>query len=182
VRNHDSRSVRLSLALCVLALCLAVGASPAAAAQQGRTVRLQSLTAAVVGQINVVRRSHGLAPLRVSSQLAAAASQHSSEMARQGYFSHESAGGGAFWVRVRRYYPRGGFRLWSVGENLVWASPDLGAAGALRMWMASPEHRANLLSPRWREVGVSAVHASSAPGVYGGGSVTVVTADFGLRR
>jgi uncharacterized protein YkwD len=174
--------MRIPLVLVLLAATLAVAVSPAPAAPRAVTVRSQTLTAAVVGQINVVRRAHGLAALRVSSQLSAAAAQHSGEMARIGYFSHDSAGGGAFWARVKRYYPRGGHRLWSVGENLVWASPGLGAAGALQMWMASPEHRANLLSARWREVGVSAVHAGSAPGVYGGGAVTVVTADFGVRR
>ena len=174
--------MRFPLVLCLLAACVVVGVSPAGAARDGRTTQLRTLSVAVVDQINVVRRAHGLAPLRVSTRLASAAGQHSSEMTRLGYFSHDSAGGGAFWSRVKRYYPRGGFRVWSVGENLVWASPDLGAAGALRMWMGSPEHRANLLSPRWREVGVSAVHASSAPGVYGGDYVTVVTADFGVRR
>ena len=48
--------------------------------------------------------------------------------------------------------------------------------------MGSPGHRANLLSPRWREIGIAAVHAASAPGVYGGHEVTIVTADFGVRR
>ena len=49
------------------------------------------------------------------------------------------------------------------------------------MWLASPPHRANLLDPHWREVGLSAVHATSAPGVYGGEAATIVTADFGVR-
>jgi uncharacterized protein YkwD len=47
--------------------------------------------------------------------------------------------------------------------------------------MNSPPHRANLLSPRWREVGLAAVHVGRAPGVYGGREVTIVTADFGVR-
>jgi uncharacterized protein YkwD len=49
-------------------------------------------------------------------------------------------------------------------------------------WLASPHHRENLLNPKWREVGVAAVHAWSAPGVYDGREVTVLTADFGARR
>jgi uncharacterized protein YkwD len=49
------------------------------------------------------------------------------------------------------------------------------------MWMTSPEHRANLLDRNWREIGLSAVHSASAPGVYHGGAVTIVTADFGVR-
>jgi hypothetical protein len=38
-----------------------------------------------------------------------------------------------------------------------------------------------LLSPQWREVGLAALKARRAPGVYGGRSVTVVVADFGAR-
>jgi uncharacterized protein YkwD len=50
------------------------------------------------------------------------------------------------------------------------------------MWMASPEHRRNILDPTWREIGIAAVHAASAPGTYGGQPVTVITTDFGVRR
>jgi len=50
------------------------------------------------------------------------------------------------------------------------------------MWMASPEHRANLLTARWRQVGLSAVHVAAAPGTFNGLDVTIVTADFGVRH
>jgi uncharacterized protein YkwD len=73
-------------------------------------------------------------------------------------------------------------RYWSVGENLLWSSPSVDASGALSMWFNSPEHRKNMLTPRWREIGLSAVHVSAAPGTYGGREVTIVTADFGVRR
>jgi uncharacterized protein YkwD len=52
----------------------------------------------------------------------------------------------------------------------------------LAMWIASPEHLRNLLTARWREIGISAVHVSSAPGVFQGQSVTIVTTDFGVRK
>ena len=68
-----------------------------------------------------------------------------------------------------------------MGENLVWGSPDVGAARALRLWLGSPLHRANLLNPRWREVGLAAVHSTSAPGVYRNAPATIITADFGAR-
>jgi uncharacterized protein YkwD len=48
--------------------------------------------------------------------------------------------------------------------------------------MKSPEHRTNLLCSKWRDVGVSAVHSSSAPGVFGGKAITIVTVDFGVRH
>jgi hypothetical protein len=39
-----------------------------------------------------------------------------------------------------------------------------------------------MLTARWREIGVSAVHVSGAHGVYGGQDVTIVTTDFGVRH
>ena len=103
-------------------------------------------------------------------------------MVSGGFFSHESRDGTAFWKRVARFYPQGSSRYWSVGENLLWSSPDVDAAGAVRMWLNSPPHRANLLNPRWREVGLSAVHVDAGHGVFGTEPVTVLTADFGVRR
>jgi uncharacterized protein YkwD len=135
----------------------------------------------VISLINRQRSSHGLAPLRVNPQLAAAARIHSMSMARRGFFSHQSPGGAAFGRRMRTYYPALGGRSWAVGENLMWASPDISARETVTMWLKSPGHRRNLLGPRWRDVGISAVHALAAPGVYEGLDVTIVTADFGVR-
>ena len=53
---------------------------------------------------------------------------------------------------------------------------------ALQLWLDSPPHRKTLLSRQWREVGLGAVHVASAPGTFGGREVTIVTADFGVRR
>jgi uncharacterized protein YkwD len=109
----------------------------------------------VLADINALRKEHGLAPLRLSASLSAAARQHSSEMAARGYFSHDSANGSSFDKRIARYYPMGRSRYWSVGENLLWSSPDVDAGGALEMWWNSPEHRKNMLTARWREIGLS---------------------------
>jgi uncharacterized protein YkwD len=135
----------------------------------------------IVDRINVVRRSHGLRPLAVSFGLARAGNAHSVAMGRGGFFSHDSADGTPFWRRVQRYYPSAGYSTWAVGENLLWSSGDLTARRTVRMWMRSPGHRAVLLSRRWRQVGIGAVRATNAPGVYGGLDVTIVTADFGVR-
>jgi uncharacterized protein YkwD len=141
-----------------------------------------ALEEAVLGRINLVRRGRGLHPLRFSARLAAAASFHSSDMARRGYFEHDSANGTAFWRRIERFYPSRGFRSWTVGENLLWGTDTYGASFAVREWMNSPPHRANILSRDWREVGIGAVAVASAPGEYHGRAVTIVTADFGARR
>ena len=102
-------------------------------------------------------------------------------MARAGFFAHESQNGASFGERVRRHYGASGFRSWRAGENLLWASPDIDAKRAVEMWLESPGHRRVLLTPAWREIGLSAVHTASAPRVYEGLEVTIVTADFGVR-
>jgi uncharacterized protein YkwD len=159
-----------------------VAAAPAGASSQAPTTAMATLEQGVLTDVNALRHEHGLAALRLSPKLAAAARAHSFEMARRGYFGHDSANGSSFDKRIVRYYPLRGTRYWSVGENLLWSSPDVDAAGALNMWLDSPEHRRILLTARWREIGLSAVHLSSAPGTYGGREVTIVTADFGVRR
>jgi len=139
------------------------------------------LQAQLLDAINDVRRSHGLRELRPSKALTVAAVGHSQAMAKLGFFAHEGHDGSPFWARLKpRYRPLPG-HSWSVAENLVWRSPALSAEQAVQLWMDSPPHRKNLLAPSWAEVGVGAVHAAGAPGVYGGLDVTIVTADFGVR-
>ncbi len=154
-------------------------ATPASATSS--RVQLSALESQLLGKINLTRGRRGLRPLRLSARLTAAANQHSASMAAKGYFSHDSANGGSFFKRIASFYTYHGYSNWSAGENILWSSPDIDSGGALRLWMNSPEHRANLLNRSWREIGLSAVHAANAPGVYGGDEVTIVTADFGFR-
>lgn len=166
---------RRQLALVVAAVALAV--APTSLAES----RSAALARSVFHQINSVRREHGLAPLVLSTKLSAAARQHTDEMGSEGYFAHESVDHSALWKRVERWYPSTGC-YWTVGENLLWWSPDVSPSDVVTMWMNSTEHRANLLSPSWHEIGLAVVHFDSAPGTYGDQPVTIVTADFGARR
>jgi uncharacterized protein YkwD len=133
-------------------------------------------------EINQVRAQNGLGALRSSAPLAEAAEFHSKNMAARGFFAHESADGSSFWKRVERFYPSRGFNYWSAGENLAYGSPSMSPDGAVRAWMNSPGHRANMLSRTWTEIGIGAVHVDSAPGVYAGRPATIITTDFGVRR
>jgi uncharacterized protein YkwD len=167
--------------LAAVAIASAATAAPVQTRAAGIT-RVSQLESAVLVQLNKIRRDHRLVPLKLSATLGRAAAAHSVQMGEDGYFKHESADGSAFWKRVATFYPSRGWSYWAVGENLLWSSPDVNAPGAMKLWMASPEHRANILSPRWREVGVSAVKVASAPGTYNGLDVTIVTTDFGVRH
>jgi len=172
----------MRIAVSALVVALALAPATASAHRGAAAVRQTALEAQLAQQINAVRRNYGLKPLAVSSKLTAAAAAHTREMGAEGYFEHESFDSTPFWKRVARWYPSRGWRSWSVGENLVYRSPDVSADSAVEMWMNSPPHRANILSRSWREIGISAIHFDAAPGEYNDAAVTIVTTDFGTRR
>ena len=174
----EMRAVRILIATSAAAALLAPAA---AAAPRDRAVSLTPLESGVLVDINAFRRAHHLAPLTINAKLGAAALEHSREMALDGYFAHESHDGAQFWKRIQAFYGSSPWRFWSVGENLLWSSPTVTPEKALQMWLTSPEHRANLMNPHWRQIGVAAVHMTAAPGVYNGLDVTIVTTDFGVR-
>lgn len=154
--------------------------APATASASAIT-QVPGLEAQVLTAINQLRREQGLTPLRLNRALSLAALGHSVSMAEHGFFRHAGYDGSSFWRRIKpRYRPRPG-AYWGVGENMVWASPGLSSDQALQMWLNSPPHRKNLLTPAWREIGLGGVHALAAPGVYQGLDVTILTADFGVR-
>jgi uncharacterized protein YkwD len=167
--------------LCAVAL-MVVAVPAALSSSAGRQTTLATLDAGVLQQLNAARADHGLAPLRQNRDLDAAAEQHSREMAVDGYFDHSSFDGTSFSDRIAHWYGLQGYRYWSVGENLLWSSPSIGPGAAVELWMHSPEHRANILNARWREIGIAAVHFPAAAGTYKNRPVTIITTDFGFRR
>jgi uncharacterized protein YkwD len=121
---------------------------------------------ALLKEMNRVRAAHGLPPLRCDARLERAARSHTNAMLETGVFRH-----GAFGSRMERFAVPG--RL--AGENLAWGSGSEGTARAIvDAWLASAEHRANLLRPSFRLVGVG-----DRVGPFQGVSAAhVVTADF----
>jgi uncharacterized protein YkwD len=162
-----------------VAVLVVVPAGTAGAATSPEVDR--ALAADVVAAVNDARRGGGLGKLRVSPALSRAARAHALSMGKLGYFSHSSANGSSPTRRITDYYHVSGASSWAVGEVMVWGNGRLGAARALEIWLASSPHRSEILSRRYREVGVGAVRAANAPGVYGGRSVTILVVDFGRR-
>jgi len=174
------RLVRL-VAVAVVLLGLAAASGGAATSPSRSLTAANALEARVLGELNAVRRAHGLVPLRLSRPLTSAADVHSRAMGTYGFFGHDSRDGSEFWLRVKRFYGPGRQGTWSVGENLLWSTTGLDAQRALDLWMQSPGHRKNILTPRWREIGLSALTVPAAPGVFGGRDVVIITSDFGVR-
>jgi len=133
------------------------------------TATLTRSESSLLTAMNEARVANGLRPLRADARLERAARSHSSKMLRTGSFYH-----GAFNARIRRT----GVRDRRVGENLAWGQGSLSAARSIvRMWLASPEHRANLLHPGYRIVGVGALRGCFA----GHRNALMVTTDFAGR-
>ena len=125
----------------------------------------------IVRALNRQRAAHGLARLRGSGNLARAANYHSGEMVAHDYFGHNSRDGSSFDRRVRRFA-----RHRALGETLAMLGGcrPRSAGRVVRMWMNSPPHRAVVLSPGYRRVGIG-----KRVGRLGGRRACVVTADFG---
>jgi uncharacterized protein YkwD len=124
---------------------------------------------ALLQAMNEARQAHDLVPLRIDARLQRTACRHSSAMLRTGAFAH-----GAFVARIRS----AGVRARRVGENLAWGAGPLAEAHAIvNLWLASPEHRANLLRAGYRTVGVGARKGNFE----GHAGAVVVTTDFAGR-
>jgi uncharacterized protein YkwD len=153
----------------VAALCAAIVVALSAVSGGYAAVFSRTSENRIISAMNQVRVSRGLPPLRYDDKLRAAARAHSLDMIRRGYFGH-----GSFTRRMNAF----GVRAPVVGENLAWGTGVYAAASTIvSAWLVSPEHRANLLRPGFRHVGVG-----SALGRFVGRSgATVVTADFSGR-
>jgi uncharacterized protein YkwD len=149
-----------------VAAALAMAFPAVASAELPRdATAVPDLESRLVATINALRSRHGLRGLERSPMLVRAARTHGRSMLAGGYFAHGDL-------------PRRLSNLSTVGENLAWSTSVPAADGILRLWLASPPHRRNLLSPAWRRVGTGAVRGWGG-GVYGNRRVTVIVADFG---
>ena len=145
------------------ALLLLAGAATASAAG------LNSTETSLLRAVNQTRAAHGLAVVRFDATLERAARAHSAEMLAQAYFAH-----GSFAQRMQTFGARGPY----LGENLAWGSGGYAAPrSVIGQWLASPEHRANLLRPGFRRIGIGAVSGT----FQGQQGAVVITADFGGR-
>ena len=104
-------------------------------------------------QISAYRRAHGLSAVRADSKLSAVALRQAQAMATSGTISHSAAG--SFSSRVA------GLRKSRAAENI--AAGFLSFAETLKQWEGSTGHRANLLMPGAKKVGVASVANAQSP-------------------
>lgn len=158
----------LLLSLALLAGVLPVAPAPAAAASgHGHS----GFGAAMLRELNRVRARYHLATVRGDGRMSRGAAGHSRDMARHGYFAH-----GAWDGRVARASGSAN----DVGEVLGWlgrGNPSHEAAGMVRAWLSSPEHRHVLLDGAFSRVGIG-----RAVGRRGRERTAVYTVNFASSR
>jgi len=114
----------------------------------------------VVKLINAARRQEGLEPLSPAASLMEAAQRQARAMAEAERLSHTAPDGSTVEGRVQA----AGYTGWTAVGEVVAAGPASPEA-VVANWLASPEHRARLLDPAYRELGAGYFYLSDT--IYG---------------
>jgi hypothetical protein len=128
---------------------LARGALAGPAGQSSEELEAQAT--ALIERVNQARQQAGLAPYAVNATLARAAQGHAEEIAEFSHYSHTGRDGRKAADRVRDAGYAAGREGLRVGENFVGRDSVDEGFGWL---MSDPPHRANILDPDFREIGV----------------------------
>jgi uncharacterized protein YkwD len=126
--------------------------------------------------VNELRGASGLAALVRNAALDRVSAAYSRRMVAEAFFAHVAPDGTNLVERLGdvHYFPA--HSPWIVGENLAWATDQLSTPSTLiAEWMASPTHRANILYPGYREIGIGVVLGDPDDPATG----VTVTTDFG---
>ena len=99
---------------------------------------------------NIERQKAGLKPLTKNLKLNKSASEKTDDMFTNQYFEHTSPGGKTAADLVKDE----GYKFQIVGENLALGIFETDKT-LVQAWMNSPLHRANILNPKYTEIGVA---------------------------
>lgn len=125
--------------------------------------------AGIIKYTNIERVKIGLKPLTFQKQLGHSATLKADDMFARQYFEHVSPQG----ISASDLVKDAGYNFELIGENLA-----LGNFGTdqklVTAWMNSPKHKANILNPKFTEIGVSA-----SKGTYKGDTQWIFVQHFG---
>lgn len=125
----------------------------------------------IISLTNDERGKLGLPPLTTNGALSVAAQRKGEDMLAKGYWAHVAPDGKQPWAFMRE----AGYSYERAGENLAKDFTD--STSAVRAWMNSPGHRANIVNVYYREIGVAVV-----AGPMNGRDTVVVVQMFGQPR
>jgi uncharacterized protein YkwD len=139
---------------------------------------LTSFDAKLLDLINNTRASHGLRQLQVAAGTTDVAHGWSCQLAASRTLAHNSA-------LLRELESHGSQYMTRYDENVGMSSTSTGAAYLFKAYMNSPEHRANILDPYARYVGIW----TKSSGTYRfntidfvGSRISAYTATYGAMR
>jgi hypothetical protein len=124
----------------------------------------------IIKLTNEKREENGLPPLTQSPLLTQAAQEKVHDMFQKGYWAHVAPDGTQPW----KFFEDVGYTYKYAGENLARDFKD--PASAVNAWMASLSHRENLLSPKYKEIGIAVMDGQMA-----GSDTTIIVQLFGTK-
>jgi uncharacterized protein YkwD len=127
-------------------------------------------TTDVITLTNEKRQAAGLSPVTFNQNLANAAKEKGEHMLANGYWAHVAPDGTDPWY----FFTKNAYKYRYAGENL--ARDFSSASSAVDAWMASPSHRDNLLSSKYKEVGIAVVEGNLS-----GSDATIIVQLFGTQ-
>jgi uncharacterized protein YkwD len=140
---------------------------------------IAQLNDAIFCLVNGERIDNGLPKLNRVAQLDQSSQGMCQRMVTEQFFAHDTPDGKTVVDRIKPtgYIPNGGD--WVVGENLAWGSGALSTPQAIvNGWMNSPGHRANILAPDYKDIGLATCIGAPSPTLVGG---TVYVNNFGAK-
>ena len=109
---------------------------------------VSALEAEVLRLVNAERTSRKLPPLALNSSLSSVARLKSQDFINKNYFAHQSPTYGSPFDMMKKQ----GIGFVAAGENI--AKGQNTAAAVMKSWMASPGHKANILSAVYNQIGI----------------------------
>lgn len=120
---------------------------------------------------NQERQKNGLGFLRENTALDQAAAAKAANMFQENYWAHFAPSGKSPWDFILG----AGYKFTYAGENL--AKNFAQSNEVVTAWMNSSSHRANILNPKYQDIGMAVVE-----GVLNGQKTTLVVQEFGTTQ
>ncbi len=127
-------------------------------------------TSTIIEFTNYDRIADGFSVLKNNETLDRAGQMQADDMAAKSYFFHVTPDGKSPWSWLLQH----GYQFSAAGENLAVLFSD--AQDVETAWIASPEHRVNILDGQYTAIGVGI-----ASGTYEGVSTTYIVELFGAQ-
>ncbi len=124
----------------------------------------------VIRLTNLKRREAGVPELSYNAALSQAAKAKGEHMLANDYWAHIAPDGTEPW----KFFTDYGYKYRYAGENL--ARDFSNPSSAIDAWMASPSHKENMLSSKYKEIGVAVVE-----GDLNGVETTIIVQLFGTQ-